>query len=64
MIYSDGELRRWWAEKSKLEKAELLGLMIEKSSSPNFALSLSRQVESGAELTPKQLQAVRKWERK
>lgn len=63
MIYADAEQIRWWNSLSKSERAEILGKMIEKSTDPRFALSLSKQVSDGKSLSAKQIAAIRKWAR-
>jgi len=66
MIYSDDELRRWWGLLSKMRINEIFETMIEKAWSEGaqkFAESLKEQWESGRQLSPKQLQSIRKWDR-
>lgn len=62
MIYTDEELRRWWAGLSKRDQIELLATMTVKMEYSAFAQSLSLQYSKGREFSPKQLAAIRKWQ--
>lgn len=63
MMHTDEEIKRWWASLSKTRQAEILGTMVDKAYDPKFALSLSKQYEEGREFSPKQLDAIKKWDR-
>lgn len=63
MVYSDDENKRWWEGLGKTGQAEILGLMLEKTEGSDFAFSLSVQYQSGKALSPKQLAAIRKWDK-
>lgn len=62
MIYSDEELKRWWAGLGERGRLDVLATMIEKMEHSDFALSLASQYEQRRrELSPKQIAAIRKW---
>lgn len=63
MEYSDEELKRWWNGVSKSEQMEILATMIELMYNPAFAISLSKQYETGRPFSAKQIAAIRKWEK-
>jgi hypothetical protein len=66
MNYSDTELRDWWKSLSKMRQREILQTMIDKAWSPQtekFAQDLMIQWDKGFGLTPRQIAAVKKWDR-
>lgn len=63
MIYSDGELKRWWANKSETERVEILTNMLDKSHKKDFPMSLAKQMEEGKAFSAKQLTYIRVWDR-
>lgn len=63
MTYTDEELKRWWDGLGHSGQAGLLGHMLSQSSNTDFAASLCRQYADGKPFSPKQLAAIRKWDR-
>ncbi len=68
MIYSDEELKKWWADLAQSTKSDLIATMVDKMSHSEFALSLANQYADhargvGCPFSPKQLAAIRKWQR-
>lgn len=63
MLYSDEELKRWWAGLSKQAQLELLAVMLDKMNHSDFAMSLASQYSRGFSFSPKQLAVIRKWYR-
>lgn len=63
MIYSDNELKTWWQKLSEYEKTQLLDLMVEQTSESEFSISIRDQYLRGKTFSPKQLQAIKKWDR-
>lgn len=66
MIYSDEELKRWWAGLAESARQEVLQRMVQEAGSAEFsefAMSLRRHWDERQFLTPRQLKAIRKWER-
>lgn len=61
MNYADDELILWWNRLPKSEQRYILGTMIEKMYTHDFALSLSKQYEAEKPFTPRQLAVIRKW---
>lgn len=64
MIYTEEQLQRWWDGLAEARRQEILQTMVERAPDERFcefAQSLRRQWEVKQHLTPKQLNAVRKW---
>lgn len=66
MIYTEEELRRWWAGLAEARRQEILQTMVQRAPSPEFsefAMSLRRRWDSAGDLSYKQLTSIKKWDR-
>ena len=62
MEYTDNELLNWWASLTKDDQSYLLETMCEKMEG-TFAHSLKNMFDLGLTFSPKQIAAIRKWDR-
>lgn len=66
MIYSDAENERWWKGLTKGDQEELLETMHFKASTPgfrDFVQSVWDRWKANVTLSPKELAALRKWDK-
>lgn len=63
MIYSESENKAWWVGLSEAKKRKLIDRMIEVTGNSAFAVSIMKQYEAGNQMTPRQIQSIRRWER-
>lgn len=66
MNYTDVELKRWWDGLAEAARQELLQKMVENAKDEifcEFAMSLRSQWDLRKSLSPRQLAAIKKWER-
>jgi hypothetical protein len=63
MEYTDQELLNWWVGLTKSDQRFLIETMVEKMENKEFPENLLKMYDSGLTFSPKQIGAIRKWDR-